>query len=1434
MPYPRLFTFIAYLVLSQLIHIHAGNGDDAVLPKGLSLKWGEEPVTTLSPTRGEIVLNGLWKFMPAKKGMGEPAESGWGYIWVPGSWKPKNTWRVAASPGLAAKGRGAAWQGFNPHKTARAWYQRSITIPRKWAGRAIELQLPRVSTDAAVFLDGKKCGEVHWPGGTVDLTGVAEAGKEQNLRIEVVATNDQKMVKQYMADATSQVLKVKAELLTKGITGDVILMSRPRGPHIAGVFVQPSTRKKEVTIDVELSGVTKSGSVTISALMFNGKKVEKKLRKTVDVAAKDEQVAKVSWPWGDPRLWSPETPELYTVMVGVQGAGMKDAFSQEFGFREFWIEGRKFFLNGKEIRLRPVLAGPANWTVPEMRQRFTKCKELGFNFAEYWPNNVHARGFYERQDLVAREASRAGFMVSAEALYMPPFVDGWINGDAKAKEAARKAAEYQVRRFRNYPAVVIWFNSGNYFGAKGSVDPQRIGQNDWMDVLDVNWNKRYKTGMEGMAMVKEMDPTRPFTTHSGAMTGDIYTRNHYLNFIPLQEREEWLSEYAEKGTMPYLAVEFGAPLHFTMHRSRGGVGSAHGAMVSEPMYTEFGAVYLGNRAYELEEDLYRKMVRDHFQGKQRYRNFHGNDNMTASAVFTQLMGELWIPNTWRTWRAYGLTGGLIPWAMADGWKTTGGHQMVPHMTFKPGERGPFFASIHEREKNWLEPSNTQTTSAGKALMQVNGPTLAWLGGAPEHVDKTHNFYGGSAVKKQIVLTSDVSHVLEYKATWSATLGGRKLDGRSVTGKLDGAQDRFLPIQFKLPQVTEKTGGKITLAATIAGRQFEDTFDFSAFPQPTPAEGTVAVFDRKGLSSKMLEELGYTVKTWDGNASGGLLVIGREAIKKNVKLPGDLKAFVSNGGRLIMCAQQPEVFDRMLGLRVSGFQTRYTFPVNPEHPALAGLTAADLTNWAGTGTLVPPKPDHRFEGGGKRTPGGDLWYGVKWGNRHTVSSAAIEKPHHSSWRPIIECEFDLSYSPLMEMEFGKGRMILCTLDLEDQVPADPAARVLAQAIVDYAMTSKITPKAGTVIALGDVCQLDSMAVICEKTKAFNDRADVVILGPGANVPESRLQAFAQRGGKVLVLADDSPQAPLGAKRKPMNAYHGSLEPPTWPEAAGLSASDLRWKTDKDAILIANGCEIGADGQLGRKVIGKGVVIYSQLDPQGLNADEKDYFRYTRWRQTRALAQVLSNLGVSFKLDSALLTLRGRREISLAGDWKAKLIFSVPEPEKWGTPEQFKGGPMKSESKKLTGPNVDTSDWVTAKVPGEMETYGPEWKGRDGEAVFQVVFNVPADMANEDFTLSLSNIHHCDFAYINGTLVGKTGYETKNWWTFKRFYDVPGKLLKPGKNVLTVVVQNDWRDGGFVGNADEIKLTPKKQGVEYYHNDYRADYLLGDDPYRYHPW
>src|SRR5262249_17784982 len=149
--------------------------------------------------------------------------------------------------------------------------------------------------------------------------------------------------------------------------------------------------------------------------------------------------------------------------------------------------------------------------------------------------------------------------------------------------------------------------------------------------------------------------------------------------------------------------------------------------------------------------------------------------------------------------------------------------------------------------------------------------------------------------------------------------------------------------------------------------------------------------------------------------------------------------VREGARVFVCAQQPDWFRERLGLRVAAHLARRVFPVAPDHPVVHGLDASDLADWAGESTLVPAYPAYSLQEPAWRSPK----FGWHWGNRGAVCSAAIEKPLHSGWRPILECEFDLAYSPLLELDYGRGRLILCTLDLEDHVPLDPAAATLAR-------------------------------------------------------------------------------------------------------------------------------------------------------------------------------------------------------------------------------------------------------------------------------------------------------------------------------------------------------------------------------------------------------
>jgi hypothetical protein len=244
--------------------------------------------------------------------------------------------------------------------------------------------------------------------------------------------------------------------------------------------------------------------------------------------------------------------------------------------------------------------------------------------------------------------------------------------------------EMEVRRWRNNPSIVMWATSGNALGNSGSdSDPWTLGLPPTFVQENVNLRQRAR---EAFTWVRAIDPQRPIFGHHSD-NGEVTTSNMYLNFIPLQEREEWLSHWAQNKTLPWMAVEMGTPLYSSVMRGRDGYGpQGH----SEPHLTEWTSIYLGREAFALESEDYRtKVLRDRFKGgdlQKEYDPHIRNDSrdllIWESASFTKLL-DLFFVNTHRTWRTMGMSGGIIPW-------------------------------YHDRHP---------------ALQRVNGPSVAWIAGA---------------------------------------------------------------------------------------------------------------------------------------------------------------------------------------------------------------------------------------------------------------------------------------------------------------------------------------------------------------------------------------------------------------------------------------------------------------------------------------------------------------------------------------------------------------------------------------------------------------------------------------------------------------------------------------------------------------------------------
>ena len=135
--------------------------------------------------------------------------------------------------------------------------------------------------------------------------------------------------------------------------------------------------------------------------------------------------------WSNAKLWDLDSPEnLYTVKLRLfseSGALLDEFLEEEFGFREFWTEGRFLFLNGSKLYLRalaartpltPLYASP-EWIEHLVRE----SRRLGANFLiglnyNFQPGVVsHLTSFH-------RETSRRGMLT---ALTLPHVRDFHLN-----------------------------------------------------------------------------------------------------------------------------------------------------------------------------------------------------------------------------------------------------------------------------------------------------------------------------------------------------------------------------------------------------------------------------------------------------------------------------------------------------------------------------------------------------------------------------------------------------------------------------------------------------------------------------------------------------------------------------------------------------------------------------------------------------------------------------------------------------------------------------------------------------------------------------------------------------------------------------------------------------------------------------------------------
>ena len=147
------------------------------------------------------------------------------------------------------------------------------------------------------------------------------------------------------------------------------------------------------------------------------------------------------------KLWSPENPKLYQVII----KGKTDTLTDNIGFRSIEVQGNQVLLNKNPIFLKAVNIHEENpnkraraYSQEDARELLGSAKELGCNFVRL----VH----YPHNENMVKEAEKMGLMVWNEL----PVYQHIQFSDRLVPHKLEQMLQEMVNRDKNRSGVVVW------------------------------------------------------------------------------------------------------------------------------------------------------------------------------------------------------------------------------------------------------------------------------------------------------------------------------------------------------------------------------------------------------------------------------------------------------------------------------------------------------------------------------------------------------------------------------------------------------------------------------------------------------------------------------------------------------------------------------------------------------------------------------------------------------------------------------------------------------------------------------------------------------------------------------------------------------------------------------------------------------------------
>lgn len=409
----------------------------------------------------------------------------------------------------------------------RAEYRTTVSLPSV-EGKTAALYFGCAYHTAAVTVNGRPAGTHTGSGYTpfeVDVTDFLRAG-ENEIRVSVDNAPKEEMLPHMLDFDWAD---------DGGLTRDVALT----------LYDPADLRRMDTAYDITEMADGRCGgvlrlSVECAPQQATVELADFKTGETV-LSQRADLGGTVLVPFHGLRLWSPDSPALYTVRVRTDG----DALTKRIGLRTVAVEGARVLLNGSPVYLAGCEWMPGSHPDYGMAEplshsvlRLTQLRQAGCVFTRF---------HWQQDDSIFDWCDENGLLVQEEI----PYWGHPKKATPLQLKLAKQHADAMVRYHGHHPSVICWGVGNELDGAAEEM------------IRYVEEMYRYFKSLDGSRLVNYVSNTVGLDQNVGkdeaTLHGDIAMWNEYLGLWQKCDSVEGVIRrtYRKFGAMPSMVTEFG-------------------------------------------------------------------------------------------------------------------------------------------------------------------------------------------------------------------------------------------------------------------------------------------------------------------------------------------------------------------------------------------------------------------------------------------------------------------------------------------------------------------------------------------------------------------------------------------------------------------------------------------------------------------------------------------------------------------------------------------------------------------------------------------------------------------------------------------------------------------------------------------------------------